>query len=46
MADNDNDNQDIQEVTTAPIIYGVLAVTIIGAWIYSDPSINLSTLLS
>ena len=44
--DDDNDNQDIQEVITAPIIYGFLAATIIGAWIYSDPSINLSAILS
>jgi len=45
MADNDNDNQDIQEVSVAPIIYGLLAVTIIGAWVYSDPTLNFSTML-
>ena len=35
---DDNENQDVQETRTAPIIYGLVALTIIGAWYYSDMS--------
>ena len=40
-----DDNQDTPQGSVAPVIYGLIAVTIIGAWIYSDPSINLSKML-
>ena len=45
MTNEDDDNQDIQDISVTPIIYGLLALTIIGAWVYSDPNINLSKML-